>query len=244
MSELLDKIRSRGHWRVVVRPATFDEKRVTELSALLPILEKTFVQFKGWSFPHLEGSSNIDKGTDWVGQEIDWEPIVEIWRFYQTGQFVHYSGMMTDWNKHSSTFAGLPSQWLSEKTGDRKVLLDLKEVMLRFAEIFEFASRLSSTKAGDYQMHLEIELLGIEDYLFRVSPNDQVDFFREMANPTSRIPFTVDVPAFDLMCNTKELALKPAAELFQRFGWNPGIAVLRDIQYELLNPSPPKARWL
>ena len=47
-----------------------------------------------------------------------------------------------------------------------------------------------------------------------------------------------------LVSNTKELALKPAAELFKLFGWDPGVGVLRDIQYDLLNPTPSEARWL
>ena len=242
MSEILEKIKSRGHWRVVIRPATFVEKRIAERSALLPILENTSVQLKGWNFPHIDAFVHTQSGTDWIGQEIDWDSIVELWRFYQSGQFVHYSGMLSDWNEHSGTYTGWSSQWDSQ--GNRIVLLDIKEVMFRFAEIFEFASRLTFTEAGDEQMHLEIAIVGIENYLLGVSPGNQTYFFREMVNLESRISFVFELHKFELVANTKELALKPAAELFQRFGWDPGIGVLRDIQYEILNPTPSKARWI
>ena len=196
MSELLKKIRSRGHWRVVIRPATFDKKTIASLPALIPILEKTAVNRKGWGFPHVEGFTKIVEGADWVGQEIDWEPIVELWRFYQSGQFVHYSGMMTDWSEHTGTFSGCRSQW--DSGGNRMVLLDIKEVMLRLTEVFEFASRLTFTDAGDEQMHLEVTIGGIENYLLRVSATSPADFPRRMVNPAPRIPFEFELHKFEL----------------------------------------------
>lgn len=239
MSEILEKIRSRGYWKVVIHPATFDDKRLRSLPMLVSILEQTSVQLKGWSFPHVESSSGISEGKDWVGKEIDWGGIIELWRFYQSGQFVHYSGMMTDWKSHTGMFSGDQSQ--SSDTGQRQVLLDLKEVMLRFAEIFDFASRLSRTEAGEKQMHISVSICGIQDYQFRVS---SMDFFRSMESPESGISFDFDLHRSELIENARELALKPAAELFQRFGWTPPKSMLRDIQGELLSPSLPRAGWV
>ena len=242
MSELLQKIRSRGYWKIVIHPGTFNEERVAEWSALLPILEKTFVRIKGWGFPHVDDSIPTEMGENWVGQEIDMGPLIQLWRFYQSGQFVQYSGMTTDWSKNVSTFSGWPSQW--ESDGVRHVLLDIREVMIRFMEIFEFASRLSSTEAGDDYMHLEIEVIGIENHLLRVSTNDKVDFFRGMVAPADKIPFKYDLHMLDLKSNTRELALKPAAELLGLFNWNPSIAILRDIQAEVLSPPLSRAGWV
>ena len=98
MSELLEKIRSRSYWKVIIRPATFVENRVPHRSALLPILEKNSVELKGWSFPHIDSFLKLDEGSDWIGQGISWDSIVELWRFYQSGQFVHYFGMPEDWS--------------------------------------------------------------------------------------------------------------------------------------------------
>ena len=242
MSEVLEKIRSRGHWRVIVHPARFEQKRVETLSSLVPILQKSSVRLKGWSFPHVDDIIEIEESVDWVGQEIDVRDVVELWRFYQSGQFVQYSGMTTDWSKTVSTFSGWPSQW--ESDGVRHVLLDIREVMIRFMEIFEFASRLSSTEAGDDYMHLEIEVIGIENHLLRVSTNDKVDFFRSMAAPAEKIPFKYDLHMLDLKSNTRELALKPAAELLGLFNWNPSISILRDIQAEVLSSPLSRAGWV
>ena len=244
MSEIFEKIRSHGYWKAVVHPACFDSARVPGKSDLLPILDRSKVRLWGWSFPFLDDYTEEIEGPDWIGREVSFDPLIELWRFYQSGQFVHYSGMTTDWSKHFGTFSGWPSQWDSDVPGSPNVLLDIKEVMIRFAEAFEFAARLSSTQAGDDRMHLEVEVVGIEKHLLRVSPSNQVDRFREMLNPAHKVPFEFDLPMIELKSSTRELALKPAAELFSRFGWNPSIAVLRDIQTEVLNPPVPRAGWV
>ncbi len=244
MSDILEKVRSRGHCRATIHPASFDKERVPKKSTLVPILEKCKVRIWGRSFPHMDSYVENSEGTDWVGREVDSNPSIEIWRFYQSGQFVHYSGMVSDWSKHTATFSGWPSQWDSDVPGAPHVLLDIKEVIVRLAEIFEFAARLGPTEAGDGQMHLKIEFINIEDHLLRVSPNNEVDWFREMVDPIPKIPFEFDLNTIDLKSNTRELALKPAAELFGLFGWKPGVSILRDIQSEILAPSQPKARWL
>src|SRR5438093_8765937 len=97
MSPLLDKIKSHGHWRVVIRPFTFKKTRISEIKRLLPLLEKASVQLRGWDFPHIDRNDPPTIGLDYIGQECDWEDILEIWRFYQSGQFVHISGMRYDW---------------------------------------------------------------------------------------------------------------------------------------------------
>ena len=240
MSEILEKIKSRGHWRVVIRPATFVEKRIAERSALLLILENTSVQLKGWNFPHIDAFVHTQSVTDWIGQEIDWDSIVELWRFYQSGQFVHYSGMLSDWNEHSGTYTGWSSQWKSGPDGNYIVLLDIAEVLFRFAEIFEFASRLTFTEAGDDQMHLEVEVRGIQNHRLRVLPSTEPDFFREMS--ATPLPYKEDLSRAELIANTRELALQPATKLFQCFGWDPGIKILRDIQSDILRRGPAAVR--
>ncbi len=78
---LLEKIKSRGHWRVVIRPGRFVEKRIQEISTLYPIIEKTSVNLRGWDFPHVDTHPNPKIDVDWVGQESEWEQFLEIWRF-------------------------------------------------------------------------------------------------------------------------------------------------------------------
>lgn len=217
MSDLLKKIRSRSHWKVIIRPGTFDEKKIGNQSTLLHILEKTYVQFGNpvvaWPFPHIDSSALFDKGTDWVGQEKEselWE-IAELWRFYQSGQFVSFTARTP---KNTTGLSLLPGS-----------------LIVRFSEIFEFAARLSRTDAGDDWMHLEVIATELNLPL-KVG----ADYFKlsDQANTNRQYQYTVDLSTLDLITKSRELALKPVQEFFQRFGWNPGIRFLRDYQDELL----------
>src|SRR5918999_2600983 len=155
MNELLEKIRSRGYWKVIIRPATFVEKRISNTSDVYPILEKTSVQVRIWGFPHLDNNEKLGINVDWIGQEIAWEYYLELWRFYQSGQFVHLSGMAEDWLDRSRLSP--PDQSWKPRT-----FLNVVGAVFRFTEIFEFAARLAFTAAGDEQMRLEITLSGLE----------------------------------------------------------------------------------
>ena len=164
MNELLEKIRSRGYWKVIIRPATFVEKRISNTSDLYPILEKTSVQVRIWGFPHLDNNEKLGINVDWIGQEIAWEYYLELWRFYQSGQFVHLSGMAEDWLDRSRLSP--PDQSWKPRT-----FLNVVGVVFRFTEIFEFAARLAFTAAGDEQMRLEITLSGLEGRTLWVDPS-------------------------------------------------------------------------
>jgi hypothetical protein len=109
---VLDKIRSRGHWRVVIRPTTFEEHKVPNFSDLFPIVEKNSVQLRGWDYPHIDRSHPPLTGDDWVGQEFDDGDKIEVWRLYQSGQFVHFFEITGDWKDHSSVGPAEPGwQW-------------------------------------------------------------------------------------------------------------------------------------
>jgi hypothetical protein len=226
MSELLEIIRSRGYWRVVIRPGSFVERRVSNISALYPLLQNISVQFRGWDFPHLDTRNEPHIDSDWVGQETDWSYYRELWRFYQSGQFVHISALAEDWIGGSSDPAA-PQIW---KPGNS---LSVERTVFRFTETFELASRLALTEAGDEQMHVEILVNGLGGRDLRVDSEKRVPFSLGKKASIKEMPFKVDLSRTQLVTEPRDLALKPALELFRRFGWDPSLEILRDIQGEL-----------
>lgn len=236
MSEHLNKIRSRGYWEVVIHPGTFIEKRIPEIASLYPILEKTSVQLRGWDFPHLESRYSPHVDVDWIGQETHWEHYLEMWRFYQSGQFVDFSGMAEDWVKESALLRH-NYDW------DSGQFLSVSSAVDRFTEIFEFAARLALTEAGDEVMHVEATVSGLKGRELKLE-----DFKRKPFVPgrykasIGKLPYKVDLTRVQLITESKELALRPAVELFQRFGWNPSLEILRDMQDELLHRGTGAAR--
>ena len=226
MSELLEKIRSRGYRRAIIRPGNFVERRVSNISALYPLLQKISVQLRGWDFPHLDTPNELHIDLDRIEQEVDRSYHIELWRFYQSGQFVHISALAEDWFDESNNSG-------AARTFKPSDLLSVERTVFRFTEIFEFASRLALTEAGDEQMHVEILVNGLGGRVLRVNPEKRAPLPLSMKASIKELPYKVDLSRAQLITEPRDLALKPALELFRRFGWDPSLEILRDIQGEL-----------
>ncbi len=227
MNDLVKKIRSRGYWEVIIRPHTFVEKRLPVITELYPLVERRSVLLRGWDFPHIDPHVEPHIGVDWVGQESRWEQYLEVWRLYQSGQFFDLFGMAEDWRDQSSLWP--PSEdWRPGAT------LSVPDTIFRFTEIFEFGARLQFTDAGDESVHIEVVASGLKGRELVFDVPGRVGFFRKRKASIEKLPYQADLPRVELIANAKELALKPALELFRRFDWDPNIDLLREIQSKLL----------
>lgn len=227
MSSLLDKIKSRGYWRVVIRPQTFAEKRIAEITELYPIIQNTSVTIRGWDFPHLDTHSQTHIDIDWIGQESEWEIFLEIWRFYQSGQFIDVAGMHEDWYDQRRSIPPALENW---RPG---LILGIGNTLFRFTEIFEFAARLAMTQAGDDSMHIEVTVNNLAGRKLWVDSPNRTPMFHDYSASIGELPYRIELPRTELIAAPRELALKPAIELFRRFGWNPSQDILRDQQKKL-----------
>jgi len=195
-----------------------------DYAQLQSVLEGAAVRFRGWDYPHISQRSPIHRDSDWIGQEITFRHYRELWRFYQSGQLVHFSGMLEDW---------LPDVGAADfKAGER---LGVGHTLFRMTEIFEFAARLALSPAGDDNMVVAIEFVGLEDRKLWSDKNTslgQVVYDDLMAN----IPkFAIEkrLQRAELAAQSWELAAVATGELFQRFGWTDSLQVLRTEQEEL-----------
>ena len=228
MSELLNKIRLRGHWQVVIRPHTFDEQRIPDLSDLYPILQRCSVQLRGWNFPHLDYRTPPHRDIDWIGQEFRGEEhhYLELWRFYQSGQFIHIAGIRSDWYDQSH---------LRPPANGRipGAILDIGDTVYRFTEIFEFAARLAFTEASDDFMHVGITISGLKGRVLKGEGPDGGWNATSCRAEITEYPYSVNVPRTELIARPNELALEAAGELFKRFNWDPAPGILRGWQEQL-----------
>lgn len=107
-------------------------------------------------------------------------------------------------------------------------LLRVENAVFQFTEIFELAARLSLTEAGDEQMHLEIAVSCLTDRILGMEGRRVP--LRQKKGSVSEFPYKIDLSRTLLITAPRDLALKPALELFRRFGWDPSLEILRDIQ--------------
>jgi len=206
---LVEEIRSRGYWHVVVRPAVFQAGKV-EYVALKSALEASVVRFRGWDFPHISQGTVVHRDRDWIRQEVTFRHYREVWRLHQSGQFVHMSGMLEDWLPQEGSVNFGP--------GER---LGVGHTLFRMTEVFEFAARLALGSAGDEIMVVVAHLFGLKGrklWSDKNSPLGQMTYDDLVATvPDYRIERRLS--RAELAAQSWELAVGATGELFNRFGW-------------------------
>ena len=226
MSELSDKIRSRGHWDVVIRPATFVEDRVPyeQLDEIIPAVA---VRMRGWPVPY----ANFDRrallrGDDWVGQDVDAKEVshYEAWRFFMSGQFSHLRAVSAD-SRTGSELTPVQQGFGS--------VIEVWEILYYLTEVFELASRLALGPAGDEQMVISATLEGLQDRGLVVGQSNRAEFFEPYRSRVSSISREVQIPRDQLVAEGRVAAVEVSRDFFMRFGWKPSIDQLLDHQREL-----------
>jgi len=221
---ILSKIRSRGHWRVVIRPTAFQEKRIEQYADLFPIIDRNSVQLRGWDYPHVDHQNPPLRGADWVGQEYDCEDHIEVWRFHQSGLFVHYSAVCRDWRDQSSRPA--EPGWAPLQD------IEYLHTILEFVEIFEFAARLALSPAGASPMRLEIVLEPLANRRL-MSTNPDIRFRSEYRTQMPHWEYRWEGAQTELIARPRELAALAAKDLFARFGLNVTPEILSRLQQKM-----------
>lgn len=236
MSELLEKMRSRGYWKVIIRPTDLMENRIENPADLYRILDKSAAHTRHWrfGFPHIQSESKTCREKDWIGQEFEWGRYLELWRFYRSGQLVVFRGLYGDWADHAPAIP-VPVEL------DLRAYLEAEDALLQLTEVFQLAASLTFTAAATDCVHLTASLHNIE--------GRRLILYRGAAPPrpvATAAPSAVDefvyrreFPKITLGIQAQELALQAADELFRCFDWHPPASLLRDLQANFgARPAP------
>jgi hypothetical protein len=226
MSDVIDKVRSRGYWDVVIRPATYIESRVP-YAELEGIIQAAEVRLRGWPVPFYDNRERPIRRGNWVGQDIDAEMVghYEAWRFHTSGQFNQLRAVDADW-RHTSKIQ-------SSEPGREKVI-QVWEILFYLTEVFELASRLTTGPAGDDAMVVEATLHGLQDRRLIVGQHNRAEFYEPHHTDEDVLRREIALSRSDLIASTNEQSVKMASEFFARFGWKPSLDQLAGHQRELL----------
>lgn len=168
-ADVLDEIRNGPHWKVVIRPQSFEKERVRTLNECWAVVEESQVWLRGRPYPRID-DGNRGMGEDWIASWTESSGRNEYWRFFQSGQFVHYFGFRED----------MPS-WRSE--ADRRYgscspepngYLDLDNALYTCTAIFKFTEQLMTADAIGPRAIPPVVRIGMHDIrnrtLFAASP--------------------------------------------------------------------------
>lgn len=232
MSELIEKIRSRGYWETAILPLPYESDRYL-YETLEGVLGRATVRLRGWPVPYVDHSSNLDRGEDWIGQEIEGQVTShdEAWRFFMSGQFNHLRSVSADWREGDEA-TPVPRGF------DFESVIEVWEILYYLTEVFELAARFAMGGPPVEGTKILVTLHGLTNRGLVVAQRNRSSF---------AVPYKATIPEYRqevvltsdaLLGGASEAAVHMAREFFLRFGWQPPTEQLVEMQEELT-----KDRW-
>lgn len=220
--------------RVIIRPGEYSNDRLA-LRNLRGIVEQTRVQLRGWDFPHLSSRGNEwGRGSDWVDSWSSFMGHLEYWRMYQSGQFLHLSGvrevMEEAWDRQLRSVAG----FFSDNEGEVPGFFDFINFVYSTTEVFEFAAQLCQAQVyPEGSVTVQIGLHDISGFGLSTSPGR--DLRRLYRTNMNVVENTWRIDSAELIAGSAELALSAVVWFFERFQWDDQpIGVFRTEQEKFL----------
>lgn len=226
MSELSERIRSRGHWYVNLQPVTYDETRIGSLAELERAFRQAHVQFRGWDYPH-DPKDGVSRHKDHIEGSVSWASHHEVWRLYQSGQFIHLFALDEDW-------------WEESGYGPQKVkpgqLLEVSGTLFTVTEMFVFASRLVEALKSSPEVIFTYKLVGLKNRQLQTLDPRRMPLhdWRKAASELHEYGREMRVAVPDLIARAAELAVDEVMAIYERFHWEPARQSVVEEQRRLL----------
>lgn len=224
------EIKTRGYWRIVIRPEEFVERRIESTPKLIDVLRSTALHIRGWDFPHVSENPPPKHLSDSVETSVLWGHYLEYWKFYLSGQFAGLKAVPIDWRE-------MAPEWWQPIKSDPKVekLFPVGDAIARITEIFEFAGRLSKSPAGASSMLIDVSWFDLNQRALKIMPYDnRTPFIQKHTCQVNDFRQTVTATKDDLASSSWELAIPVAQRLFNSFGWDPSAELIREWQRQML----------
>ncbi len=221
--ELIEKIKSLGYWRVEIRSAEYQPKRLTTREGMQELLSSATVSLRGWPYPYYEAGETSYNG-QWLEGKVAWDRFREYWRLYESGQWIHYSKLTTAGVTREELFRNM-SPPPPEHAGYVYVR---GGILFTLTEIFRFAVGLAQGGMLDPVAFLSVGLHNTKDYML-VESFDRFFPFRYVNEWDTPITFEKSLPANELSATADKMALDMAIKVFSVFGWIPAEAAARNL---------------
>lgn len=240
--KLKEKIMERGYWEISILPSEYSEDRLS-FDKICELIEKHQVRHRGWFYPHIPRGSGYD---EWYNKEsfveslVHWGAYLEIFRFYRSGQFVHYVGMFEDRidDEHPMYVPWTPSM---EKGPPKRLSLNPSLTVYKLTEILLFASRLGSEGVFGRDVEISVKLHNLDG---RILKSFEDEAFRHYKSHTDVIDLGTRCSIEDLQRNHDQWAIDWALRVLEAFQVKPTCArkSLEDDQMKFYSWSHPRVR--
>ena len=238
MQDIVEKIKEKGYWSVIIRPTEYVESRISDKDECEKIIVDSKIVFRGWDYPHIDRDGIFRSGPDSIASVTDWSEggYLEYWQFYTSGQFTHFFSMREDyhidedkkkWIRKSFHFSTLDNSYVR--------FLSLLSTLYSITEIFFFAANLTKRAQLNGEIEIIIELgktNGRTLFFWGEGFRDLPTAYTCKYEPILK---EVIVDSADLLSDPATLALDLTIDIFKEFNWkDPNRAVFLQDQQKFL----------
>lgn len=210
--EILEKIRGIGHFVVTMRP--YPSPCNYRPEELAEAVSDCSVSYRGYVHPHLGGGRyGAARTTDKYAEAChDAFGHMGIWRFYRSGQFKEYMGLMEDIAHDTRSVRFQSSE------GPRPRFLEPIWTLFAISEVFAFASNLATSTGKRYAVSTTFN--GMKGRVLDIRTIGRIGFYTEYKSGEDCIELepAVVMPRLDAALYGG-IALDRTLELLARFGW-------------------------
>ena len=227
--EIIDRIRGRAHYRIIVRPTAPPADRFGSLANMRRTIEETSVLVRGWDYPHVSlNAEDWERGNDYVASRSAFEDRYEYWRMYLSAQFIHMFTLLED---HPAIRDQLARACIGSSKGVTG-FIDIIGMTWTETELFEFAAGLAVRDLFEGGADITIEMNNLMGRRLSVSGERffAPDFRATGASYCHNLKCSVD----DLVSQPRDIAIQAVAALLDRFGHTARPDSLRTVQEEML----------
>jgi len=241
ISQLKEKIKTRGHWIIILEPISSDQNSTPlHPTDRYRILLNQAVRYRGWPtpyFPKIESSNDpkdfleISKN---ITGSIDWEHYKEVFTLFDSGQFVLISGVQEDWVEESNRL-----QLTELKSYEPNKILSFISTTYYFTEVFAFISNLINSEiySNTEEFVFKFYLQNTKDRTLKIFGGKRVEFSKDYTCTTETIKICEYLFTKENFINTWKDKLFESIIRFYKFfvGYEPNEKVIRSDIDNLLN---------
>jgi len=165
---------------------------------------------------------------DHIEEQSEWQHHSEVWRFYQSGQFVDLRAISEDWRDVSEL-------WPPDKGWRRGGRLGIGDAVFSLYEVFEFAARFANAVEGDDAIIIKANIGGLKDRALYIDDPRRLPLRDQPKGHLDKFPQKYELSRTEVVEDPKRRAVLAAQELFRRFGREFPDHVLRDWLERMLN---------
>ena len=220
---LKQEILERGYWKIILQPTSYPTKKFSGVE-LKNLIKECRVTNRSFEYPSIIDHNNLDWAkyytiSNGIESWMTLPRLRDLFRFYESGQFIQYLGMYEDRFEERSNFTN--TKIVNQSHPPEIRFFETTWAMCSFTEIFLFASNLSQKNVFGDRIKISISLHNQANRILKTLDPFRVGFNRQYECHDNEINLTpLQLSIDDLQSNHDEFAIQNMMACIKLFNYD------------------------